>query len=111
MKPACCFPHRPLDPRNRSFELSISDWKRSFPFSLGFVKFTLEVQKAILPDSWPIIRFKTIGTPNSERVVEDRTIWIPVMKKYGLPHIHDRYILHNHSAPSLRSRFKSFLSR
>lgn len=82
----CVFPYRFSWPKFITHPITrMTDWKWNYPFGLGFCKFSLQVQKEITPDHW--------GYSKKEL---DRSISIPVIGRFGLPHIHEEWVKHNH---------------
>lgn len=87
----CCFPYQ------FSYIPWITTrlyWDIHFPYTLGFVKFTKEVQLSIPTDNWGYDKYSL-----------DRAIEIPMIAKFGMMHIHREWIKHNHGILRNKLRF------
>jgi hypothetical protein len=82
-KPACCFPY----PVSFYFYTPMSLWTDHFPYSLGFVRFSKEVQHAVPSSVW-YVEGKHWGL--------DAMVEKPIIAKFGPIHLHPRFIKHNH---------------
>jgi hypothetical protein len=81
----CCFPYA-----CRGLAVtSMSSWRIHFPYSLGFVKFSLRAQTWTPPSEW-----RQRHTWKSL----DRAIEGPMIARLGEFHLHERFIGHNHGA-------------
>lgn len=83
MRLFCIFPYPP----SMSWGYGLEMWKRKFPYGMGFVKFSLEAQKAVPFSAWD----RTFRNDQFDRIIE-----VPMIKKLGPMHLHERMIRHNH---------------
>ncbi len=84
-RPACCFPYPVSFWRDGHTPMSL--WTERFPYGMGFVKFSREVQLAVPASEW---------YADGDRWYIDGRVEDAVMKRFGPMHLHERFIKHNH---------------
>ena len=94
----CCFPF----PINFQLRTGLAQWNERFPYTTGFVKFDLSIQKALPVEKWGPFFYAKESRPSIDRAIEE-----PLIKKFGPMHVHQRMIKHNHK-PTLKILTKQY---